>query len=194
MIRYKRTVTILLSSVLIGIIIMSIAYAAMQSTLNVTFSKITQQALTWDIGFKIETVAGVPNRTGVNCGTVTVTNSQISGFSPEFQAIGDMCSYTFHIVNNGNIAGKISSINISKPLSSCTVSGSSMTCKNIEYNLRYNTSTSTTYVSVGDVIAAKSGSTATENTVVLTIAYSSASAPTTFTGQSFSYTITYDQY
>ena len=189
MIRYKRTVTILLSSVLIGIIIMAIAYAAMQATLNVTFSKITQQALTWDIGFKIETVAGVPNRQGLDCGSATVTKYQLTSGYPKFQSVGDMCSYTFHIINNGNIAAKISDIHIS----GIVFIGEPQTTYSIgstEFKLHYDTSTSTSLVSINDVIEAKTGNVATDKTIVLTVQAIGVVAG----DYSFSYTITYDQY
>ena len=194
MIRDKKMVIILISALLVGLLSFVVAFAAMSTSINITFGDVNQSALTWDIGLQSGTITGVANQSGLSCGTATATTTQISGVAPVFHAVGDMCSYTFHILNNGTIPGKISAINITGPSGvSCSKSGSTMTCGSIEYKLHYDTSTSTSLVAVGNVIAAKSGSTATDKTVVLTITYLSSVTPSTFSGQTFSYSITYAQ-
>ena len=70
-----------------------------------------------------------------------------------------------------------------------------MTCGNFVYKLRYNSSSSTTLVAVNDTIAAKSGSTATEKTVVLTVEHSNMSGETgAYNQNNFNYQLTFAQY
>ena len=189
MIHYKKIVIILFVGISVGLISLAIAFAAMSSTLNISFGNLTQQALTWDIGFQEGTVAGVPNRQGLDCGSATVTKYQLTSGYPKFQSVGDMCSYTFHIINNGNIAAKISDIHIS----GIVFIGEPQTTYSIgstEFKLHYDTSTSTSLVSINDVIEAKTGNVATDKTIVLTVQAIGVVAG----DYSFSYTITYDQY
>lgn len=69
-----------------------------------------------------------------------------------------------------------------------------MVCGDITYKLRYNNASSTSLLALNDTIAPKSGSTPTDQTVVLTIEHTGTTASTTDYNQSgFSYTITYGQ-
>ena len=199
MIRRKKLVISI--AILLGVILITIAiaYAALSTTLTVTMNKTTQNAMTWSIGFHTGTVSGVASNTGnngsISCGSATATATTISGVNPSFDTANGMCAYTFKIRNNGTIAGKISAITITKPVSSCTTSGSTMTCGNFVYKLRYNSSSSTTLVAVNDTIAAKSGSTATEKTVVLTVEHSNMSGETgAYNQNNFNYQLTFAQY
>ncbi len=198
MIRKKRFVIVLIVVVVVLLLSVSIAYAALSSTLTITTQKITQQVLTWDIGFNPGTVTCtvVTNNSGLtSCGTATVTATTISGIDAIVSEAGDKCACTFTILNKGSIAGKISTINITKPENTtCTTSGSTMTCGNIVYKLHYSTASSTSLVSVNDTIAAQSGSTPTSKTVVLTIEHSSSTGPTNDVYQrGFAYNILYTQ-
>lgn len=197
MIRRKKLIFTIILVLVITIVSISIGYAALSTTLTITMNKVTQNAMTWDIGFKTGTVTGsvTTNNSGsASCGSATATATTISGVAPSL-AMGDKCAYTFYIQNNGTIAGKISSINITKPTSTtCTTSGSTMTCGNITYKLRYTSATSTTLVATGNTIAAKSGSTATSKTVVLTIEHNGNAETAAYTQSGFQYTINYAQY
>ena len=104
--------------------------------------------------------------------------------------------YTFRIIVAViGLVLEISTISITKPTStSCTTSGSTMVCGNITYKLHYDTATSTSLVAVNDVIAAKSGSTATKKTVVLTVEHTGTNPGTADYKQlSFAYDITFVQ-
>lgn len=184
--------------IFLAIILCSIAvgYAALSTTLHVTANKVSQNAQTWNIAFDTGTVTGVGTGSNmVSCGSATAQATTISGFNIQLGDVGDKCAYTFKIANNGTIAGRISTINITKPAStSCTTSGSTMVCGNITYKLHYNTATSTSLVAVNDTIAAKSGSTATKKTVVLTVEHTGTNPGTADYKQlSFAYDITFVQ-
>ena len=196
MIRRKRLVFTIIFVLVISIASISIGYAALSTSISITMNKITQNAMTWNIGFKTGTVSGsvTTNNSGnAVCGSATATATTISGVAPSL-AMGDKCAYTFYIQNNGTIGGKISSINITKPTgATCTTSGSTMTCGNIVYKLRYTSATSNTLVATGNTIAAKSGSTATSKTVVLTIEHNGSVETAAYTQSGFQYTINFTQ-
>ena len=163
-IRRKKLVVILLVIAVVLLSSMSVMYAALSTSLTVTTNKITQNAMSWNIGFVEGTITGSSMTSGghEDCGTATATATTITGVTPTLSGIGEGCSYPFTIRNNGTIGGKISSITITKPTdTTCTISGSTMVCGKITYKLHYNSATSTSLVANNDTIAAKSGSTPT---------------------------------
>ena len=199
MIRNKKFVIVLSGSLLLVLFGISIAYAALSQTLTTTYNRISQSSQTWNIGFVSGTITGqvVTNSSNsLNCGTATATATTISGISPTLSDVGDKCSYTFTIKNDGSIDGKISSITITEPLGqTCTKTGSTMVCGNITYMLHYDSANSSTLVSVNNVIEKKNGSTATTKTVVMTIEYTgTTAAEEDFTQSGFSYSLLYAQY
>ncbi|MBR2678465.1 MAG: hypothetical protein IKE63_03515 [Bacilli bacterium] len=172
MIRRKKPIKILIIVLAIVICGIGVAYAALSSVLNITTSRITQSAMTWDIGFEAGTIPGVATVTNngtINCGSVTATATAVTGVSPVFNTATGKCAYTLKLQNNGTIGGKIAQITITQPVSNCTLGDSSMTCGNMAYRLRYDSADSTSYVKLNDTIAGKSGSTPTVKTIVLTI-------------------------
>ncbi|MBR4693334.1 MAG: hypothetical protein IKQ06_04690 [Bacilli bacterium] len=197
MIRKKKIVITSLVVAIVMLLSISIAYAALSTTLTITMNQITQNAMTWDIGFQTGTVTGVVTTTNnlASCGTATATSTTISGISTTLSDVGDRCAYTFTVKNNGTIGGKIASISVTQPSGqSCSVNGSTMVCGDITYKLHYDSATSTSLVAVGNTIAPKSGSTPTTKTIVLTIENTGSAAPTADYNQSgFAYTIKYGQ-
>ena len=198
MLRKKQVIIVVLIILMIILMGITVGYAIFSTTLNISMNSVTQQPLTWNIGFQPGTVNGVATVSHIQdagCGTATATATTILGITSTLADVGDRCSYTFKILNNGTIAGKISGIVITEPSgANCTKNGSTMICGSITYKLHYDTEQSTNLVSLNDTIAAKSGSTATEKTVVLTIEHTGAVAETeNFSQHGFSYTITYAQ-
>ena len=198
MLRKKKFIVTSLIVVAVLLLSVSIAYAALSSSLTITIPQVKQEVMTWDIGFNPGTVTCsiVTDNSGLtSCGSATVTTTTVSGIETIVSEPGDKCACTLSILNKGTIGGKISTINITKPQNTtCTISGSTMTCDNIIYKLHYDNAASSTLVAVGDTIAPKSGSTPTTKTVVLTIEHSSTAGPqqdVTQTG--FAYNITYSQ-
>ena len=161
MIRNKKLIKTIFIVLAVLIVITSIAFAALSQTLNVSTNNVTQNALSWNIGFEPGTVNGVLTATDprmATCGAATVTSDTISGISVVLENIGDKCAYTFNLQNSGTIGGKLTNIVVTKPTSTtCTITGSTMVCGNITYKLRYNSATSDTLVAVNDTIAPKSG-------------------------------------
>ena len=163
MYRDKKSILILFIIVGAFLVSISVAYALLQTSLNVTVSSVTQQSLVWNIGFEPGTVTGtaiVNNSNNVVCGTAAVTSTTISGLSPILSDVNDECAYTFTLKNNGDISGKITNITIQDPTGlTCTKNGSTMVCGDITYKLHYDTASSTTLVALNDTIAPRVNST-----------------------------------
>ena len=117
----------------------SVAYAALSTTLSITTSKITQNALSWEVGFRSGNVT--PTSTGSSnsgrvCGTATVTSSTVTIANTTLSKPDDTCTYELVVENSGSIDATLATITPVSPSStSCTNSGASMVCGNITYKL-----------------------------------------------------------
>ena len=73
------TIVVILVVVVVG---MSIAYAALSSTLTIQMNQVTQNSLSWNVGFQPGTVTGTPggssSSTGRSCGNATVTANSVT--------------------------------------------------------------------------------------------------------------------
>ncbi|MBR1386574.1 MAG: hypothetical protein IJ568_07065 [Bacilli bacterium] len=127
-----KSLKIVLGTIIIGILGITIAYGALSSTLNVTVSKVTQNALTWNVGFTgssaTPTSTGT-STTGRTCGNATITSTTVT--IPNTTTLSkpqDVCRYTLTIKNSGGIGAKLTSITFTPPTDSnktCTKDNSS---------------------------------------------------------------------
>lgn len=125
----------LLCAMLFGI---SIAYAALSATLNITYSKITQSAISWNVGFQTGTVTGTKTgSSGAVCGDATVTANTATVADTTLATLHDKCVYKLKIKNTGSVDAVLSSISAKTPTSmSCNTSTTSqMVCSNVTYKL-----------------------------------------------------------
>lgn len=179
-----------------------IAYAALNTKLETKFGSITQEALTFDVGFYPYGGIAAPIYPAVigsaNCNAITPDKNSVSGINASFSSAKDRCSYPLVVANNGTIDAQITSITPKKPNNtSCTTAngGSTMVCGNITYKLIYDSPNSTVQPKIGDVLVAKSGSIATTKTIILTAEYTGAtSASSEFKQSGFGFTINYGQH
>lgn len=140
LIKNRKVLNIALAIVSVLTIGIVVAYAALSATLNISFSGVTQNALTWNVGFTGSSATGTAagtSATGRSCGTATITSSTVSVAATTLSKPDDKCTYTLTIKNSGGIAAKLSSITPTKPSSiTCgTASGATMVCGNITYKL-----------------------------------------------------------
>lgn len=117
-----------------------VAYATLSTTLNISFSSISQNALTWNVGFQGSSATGTAagtSSTGRSCGNATITSNSVSVAATTLSKPGDKCTYTLTIKNSGGIAALLSSITPTAPTSTTcgTLSGATMVCGNITYKL-----------------------------------------------------------
>lgn len=137
--RYKIIVLVLIFIV----ILMSVAYAVLSTTLNVNFGNVTQTVQTWNVGFKPTTatpnVSGSSSSIGRSCGVAQITVTDVTITSTTLSKPGDGCMWYATIKNSGTIDAKLTQINATKPTNiSCTVNGASMVCGNITYKITRN--------------------------------------------------------
>lgn len=136
----RRNMYILVLALVVIIGGLSLAYAALSATLNVQFGDITQNALTWNVGFQETSVtptAAGTSATGRSCGNATVTASTVTVSATTLSKPDDKCTYALTIKNSGTIAATLNSITPKNPNStSCSTSnGATMVCGNLTYKL-----------------------------------------------------------
>ena len=165
--------TIALIALFIGVIGLSIGFAALNTNLTINGSA-EVQASTWDVHFEnLSSFSKTGNAAEVTAPTIKenngVNSTLIGEYSVTLMTPGDTASYTFDIKNAGDYNARISTVTIPTP--TCNGSGTDAAtdaanvCDNLAYTLTYTTSGET--VKVGDTL--NSGQTVN---VTLKLAYS----------------------
>ncbi len=177
----------------LAIVGLSVGYAALSTTLKVTFGNVTQAVNTWNVGFKPGSVTaevGGTSDTGRVCGNATVTTNTATVDAATLSKPGDSCTYALTIENKGSIAANLASITPTYPgETSCTTSGASMVCGNITYKL-------TTDSSGNDLLTAPKTLAATSGTlpIYLVVEYTGEDLSESASPQTnASFTLTYNQ-
>ena len=88
----------------------TIAYAALSATLNITINKVTQNAQTWNVQFDTTAVTPTVTGSGATCPAVTPTALAVAVGNVVLDYPGDQCTYALKIKNTGTIAAKLSNI------------------------------------------------------------------------------------
>ncbi len=176
------------------VVCISVAYAALSSTLKINFGNVIQEPVTWNVGFSGSSYAGVAgsnNSSKTVCGSASITANTVT-INPKIGGVGDSCFYEIPIKNSGTIDAKIDSIRIFAPDGvMCTQSATPprLECGAIAYAFTYKVATSTAYPKVGDILAAGQS-----RTIDLSLKYIK---PTTelvdFTQNGFKFMINYVQ-
>lgn len=129
--------------ILLGIVIVfiSIAYAALATSLNIG-GTVTTPSVDWDIHFLNFLNKSPANTTGGETNTgqiksVTTSNTSIDSFKAELKKPGDSVVYGFDIKNFGSIAAKLTSAtsNISCSNSNCNHATYSVVCLDSSENV-----------------------------------------------------------
>lgn len=154
--RSNKKLKMLLLVVAILLVGVTVAYAALSATLNVTVNKITQNVNSFGVEFIntgssiAATTVGGTSATGRSCGTATVTANSVTISDTTLSKPDDSCQYTLTLKNVGTITAKLISITPTNPSgTSCsTSSGARMVCgaaanKSITYTLTTDTGAST---------------------------------------------------
>ena len=153
----KRTMIIVtvLCACLFGL---AVAYAALSTTLSITFNNVTQQALTWNVAFQGSSAtaeASGTSATGRTCGTATITADSVSLADTTLSKPGDKCTYTLTVKNSGTVAATLATITPTSPTGiACeTATSGNLVCGNITYKLTSD-STGSTLLPTGTTLAA----------------------------------------
>ena len=189
----KNNQTLIIVAILCaGLFGISVAYAVLSSTLTITISQLTQQGLSWNVGFEPGSVSGTKTgSTDAVCGVATVTASSVSIANTVLATYGDQCVYPLTIKNTGSIAAELSTIAAATPASvSCnTDTTSQMVCGNTTYKLTTDLAGSS-LLGTGNVLAATNG---TLN-VYLTVSYTGSTTGGSDTDQNGGgFTLAYTQ-
>ena len=145
--RQKKLIVILMAAVA-SLFAVSVAFAAMSTTLNITFGKVTQNALTWNVAFTTGTVTATTagtSGTGRSCGNATVAATAVTIADTTLSKPGDKCTWKLNVKNTGGIAAKVGTITPTKPTSTTcgTATAGKMVCGNITYLLTTDAAGST---------------------------------------------------
>ena len=157
----KKQLSSIIMILIVVVVAMSIAYAALSTTLNITMNKVVQSSIGgWDVHFEgssaTATVGGTGD-TGRSCGVATITPNTVTVADSALSKPDDSCTYKLTIANTGGIDAVLGTITPIAPDSvSCTNNGASMVCGNVTYSLATNAS-GTPLLAIGGTLAKTTG-------------------------------------
>jgi hypothetical protein len=125
-------------ALLVGIVAVSISYAAFTQNLNINGSA-NVQATSWSVHFANLT-NGVRNGTAVERTAPTIKSGRtdIGDYAVDFYTPGDSITYKFDVVNDGDYDAKIAVVTKGTPSCSGTdTTSNTNVCNNLEYTLKY---------------------------------------------------------
>lgn len=173
----NKVQNILLGVLAVGLIGLTVAYAALSQTLNITgTAKVSAQ--NWDVHFENLSAGNVTgyaelDATASKFAIKSDDTTILSGNLGTLKAPGDSISYTFDITNDGDINAILDSITLGTPTcSSTTQSVADAVCNDLTYTLTY---TDGTAIAKGDKLAASAIKNATITITYKTTATSIAS-------------------
>ena len=138
-------------ALLVGIIVISISYAAFTQNLNINGTG-NVQATSWSVHFANLSNA-VTNGTAVErtAPTIKTGRTDIGDYAVDFYTPGDSITYTFDVVNDGDYDAKISVLTKGTPTCNGTdPTSNTNVCANLEYTLKYTSGGSN--VAVNDTL------------------------------------------
>ena len=187
----KQTLIIvaMLCATLFGL---SVAYAALSASLNITFGKLNQNSLTWNVGFESGSIGGTKTgSSSTSCGMATATSSTVSLDNTVLATLGDKCVYRLKIKNTGTVDAILSSIAAKTPTSvACNTSTTSkMVCENITYKLTTDQA-GLSLLGINNVLNANNGSL----DVYLTAEYTGTSTGSSSEQNAAGFTLNYNQH
>lgn len=168
--------TILIGLLLVGLVTMTVAYATLFQNLSINGSaKLQPGSSSWNLHFANLSSGSTTGTASIETGkelAITGTTT-LSGLTGNLSAKGDSIIYTFDIVNDGDVAAKISSINMPNLNTAVTYSETSSDAQtvkpNIIYRLQYTSNNAD--LAINDTLAAHSSV-----NVRLTISYNQAAS------------------
>ena len=125
---------ILIAILIMGIISMSIVYANFTRRLQIE-STATVNSSNWDIHFEnLVKTSSDSSANVISPATISEAKTVISGLDVELTKPGDYITYTFDVVNAGDLDAKLYSFVVSKP----TCSNDEAICNSISYTIKYS--------------------------------------------------------
>ena len=156
----EKTKNILMALLIVGIVSMTIAYAALTQRLNINSNaKVLSKNTTWNIHFTNLSAPTKIIRDNI-LDIIDSSSTTLSGLTATLSAPGDSVSYTFDVINEGTINAKINTSGVHLAnVSSATCTGSPVPseadCTLVKNNLTYTlTYANGTALADGDKLAA----------------------------------------
>lgn len=154
--KQNMIIVALLCAMLFGL---AVAYAVLSVTMNVTLGKITQNAMSWNVGFETgTTTASETGSSNTSCGEAITTANTVSIENTKLTTIRDKCVYKLKIKNTGTIDAMLESISPKVPTSmACDTSTTAkMICGNITYKLTLDPE-GLSLIDVNNLVSANTG-------------------------------------
>lgn len=143
----EKTKNVLLAVLVVGLVSMTVAYATLSTTLTIE-NNATVAATNWDVHFA--NLVRDTNSTTTVTTEPSLTATSITGLQATFVKPGDYVSYTFNIVNSGDIDAKLATFTKETP--TCGEADTNGFCaSNIEYELSYDDNGTATQFQTGSV-------------------------------------------
>lgn len=190
----RKSLFVIVTILTVAVLGLSIAYAALSTTLTARFASVGTDSLKWEVGFVEGTVAPTSSGSsdvGRACGNASVTKSNVTVDETTLSKPGDTCTYALTIKNTGTIDANLASINPTQPTgATCSVaSGAQMVCGNYTYKITTD-SARETLLTPNKMLAKESGTLP----VYLSVSYTGSeldSSSVSLAGATF--TLTYNQ-
>ncbi|MBR4618255.1 MAG: hypothetical protein IKO49_03020 [Bacilli bacterium] len=133
----NKSKSALIAILVVGLVTMTVVYAALSTTLTISNSA-TVAATKWDVHFDNLQMASGNTATVATGKEAKISGpTSITGLEATFVKPGDSVSYTFDIVNGGDINAKLTSYTLGTP--SCSGDTANFCKNNITYTLTYGT-------------------------------------------------------
>ena len=125
-------------ALLVGIIVISISYAAFTQNLNINGTG-NVQATSWSVHFANLTNAVTSGTAHEDVApTIKASRTDIGDYEVSFYTPGDSITYKFDVVNDGDYDAKIAVVTKGTPTCSGTdTTSNTNVCNNLEYTLKY---------------------------------------------------------
>lgn len=134
----RKAMYVSIFALVIAVVGVTIAYAALSTSLSVKFGRVTQSAFEWDIKLREGNVTGIASGTSTTvCGTATVTENSITVADITLSKPGDKCNYPLTVQNKGDVDANIASITATSPngVSCNNDTEGKLVCGNVVYSL-----------------------------------------------------------
>lgn len=190
----RKSLFVIVTILAIAVLGLSIAYAALSTTLIARFSSVAQNPLVWQVGFVEGSIGGISTGTsdsGRECGVASVTSANASIASTTLSKPGDTCKYALTIKNTGTIDANLASVSPTQPTGvTCSkAEGGEMICGNITYKLTTDAA-GTTVLTPNKLLEKTSG----ELPVYLIVTFSGSDlSGTAIAQEGAAFTLTYNQ-
>ena len=162
--RNRNTRSIAICALAVALIATTVAYAVLQTTLNISGS-VTRKGGSWSINFANPTITSTKGKASMTTPSINGTNLT---FNTTLSQPGDQVTFTFDVVNDGNIAARLADVilNGNDGATSGEAEGIGTIFEWYNYGWRYEnypkTSIKITYAdgrtpAIGDTLAATTG-------------------------------------